>query len=98
MKSKEEMFESCKQEILKQARNTKEGEVFFDGTIQPQSGWSRYCVIEYRCSFPKLDPVEMAAELIKEGIKIYFDDSSISKKENWQKENKVKKLLEGIYG
>ena len=93
MKSKEEIFEFYKQEILKQARNTKEDDIFFDGTIPPRSGWTRYCVIEYRCSFPKIDPVEMAAAIIKERIKIYFDDSSITHQENKRKENMVNKLL-----
>lgn len=49
----------------------------------------RYIVIRYVCSFPKIDPVEMAISLIHEGYHIEFDDSSISQKENTALRNKV---------
>lgn len=52
-------------------------------------GQVRYICIEYVCSFPSLDPVTMAKELIKNGIKIIFDDSSISRKENDKKRRLV---------
>lgn len=54
----------------------------------------RFCVIEYLCSFPGLDPYAMAAEILREGVKILYDDSSITKEENKAKERKVKELLE----
>lgn len=54
----------------------------------------RFCVIEYICSYPGLDPYAMAAEISREGVKILYDDSSITWKENKAKERKVKKLLE----
>ena len=53
----------------------------------------RFICIEYLCSFPKIDPYKMAAVLSAEGIKIVYDDSSISKAENEKKERKVKKMI-----
>ena len=53
----------------------------------------RFNVIEYLCSFPKIDPFVMAASIVKDGITILFDDTSISKKDNQAKERKVNKLL-----
>lgn len=53
----------------------------------------QFNVIEYLCSFPKIDPFMMAAELIKDGLTIVYDDSSITKAENKAKENRVKRLL-----
>lgn len=42
----------------------------------------RYNCIQYVCSFPGIDPAEMAASLQNDGFTILFDDSSISAKEN----------------
>ena len=42
----------------------------------------RYNVIQYVCSFPGIDPAEMAASLQHDGFAILFDDSSISAKAN----------------
>lgn len=53
----------------------------------------RFTTVEYVCSFPQITPYIMAASLIKEGIEILFDDSSISLKENKIKERKVYKLV-----
>ena len=53
----------------------------------------RFNVIEYLCSFPKINPFVMGANIINEGITILFDDSSISREENRRKERQVKKLL-----
>ena len=53
----------------------------------------RFNGIEYLCSFPEIDPFVMAASIIKDGITILFDDTSISKKDNQAKERKVNKLL-----
>lgn len=53
----------------------------------------RFNCIEYLCSFPKIDPFVMAASIVKEGITILYNDSSISREENRAKERKVKKLL-----
>ena len=52
----------------------------------------RFICIEYLCGFPKIDPYKMAAVLSAEGIKIIYDDSSISSAENEKKERKVKKM------
>ena len=52
-------------------------------------GQLRMIVIEYVCSFPKIDPFKMAKELVFESFDIVFDDSSISIKENERKKRKV---------
>lgn len=52
-------------------------------------GQIRMNVIEYTCSFPQIDPFKMAQDLIRDGFKVVFDDSSISQRENEQKEKKV---------
>lgn len=55
----------------------------------------RFCVIEYICSFPRIDPYQMAASIINNGYKVIFDDSTISKECNKRKERKVKNLMKG---
>lgn len=42
----------------------------------------RFNCIQYLCSFPDIDPVEMAASLQNDGYTILFDDSAISNREN----------------
>lgn len=49
----------------------------------------RFNVIQYTCSFPKINPFKMAAVLINEGYKIAFDDSSITESENRKLYKKV---------
>lgn len=61
--------------------------------LNEKNNFLRFNVIEYICSFPKIDPYKMAATLSGEGIKIIYDDSSISKAENQKKERKVKKMI-----
>lgn len=51
----------------------------------------RFNVIEYLCSFPKINPFVMAASIINDGITILYDDSSISREENRRKEKLVEK-------
>lgn len=53
----------------------------------------RFICIEYLCRFPKIDPYKMAATLTAEGVKILYDDSSISREENKKKERKVRKMI-----
>lgn len=50
-----------------------------DGTVISEI---RFNCIQYLCSFPGIDPVEMAASLQNDGFTILFDDSSISAREN----------------
>ncbi len=57
------------------------------------SGEIRFICIEYLCSFPRIDPLAMAAAISLDGYKILFDDSSISAEENKRKERKLEKLL-----
>lgn len=52
----------------------------------------RMIVIEYVCSFPRINPYKMAASIIFDGFKVVFDDSSISQKENERKRKAVEKL------
>lgn len=49
----------------------------------------RYSVIEYLCSFPKINPVYMARELNDKGYEIVFDDTSITQSENNKKRREV---------
>ena len=83
MISREAMFEACKRYIMTDGAQP--------GKIKQ---WTRYNVIQYLCSFPKLDPDEMAAALIREGIDVRFDDSSISQRENAAHERRVRRLLQ----
>lgn len=75
---KERIFALYKKDLEKLARD---------------NGQMRMIVIEYVCSFPKIDPFKMAACLISEKINVVFDDTSISEKENKRKEIAVKKLI-----
>ena len=74
------IFEFYKKELLVLAGYGKEDSL-------------RFNCIEYTCSFPEIDPYKMAAVLVGYGIKIIFDDSSISKADNKRKENKVRRLV-----
>ena len=49
----------------------------------------RYSVIEYLCSFPKINPVYMARRLANSGYEIAFDDTSITQSENNKKRREV---------
>ena len=57
-----------------------------------EMGQVRMNVIEYVCSFPKIDPYKMAASIVSDGFKVVFNDSSISQKENERKRKTVEKL------
>lgn len=56
----------------------------------------RFIGIEYVCNVPKINPFVMGANLLKEGITIVYDDTTISKRENQKKEKKVKAELLNI--
>jgi hypothetical protein len=60
---------------------------------RPIKNTTRFNVIEYLCSFPKINPYEMAASILKEGWTINYDDSSICINENEIKRRRVEKLL-----
>lgn len=77
---KERIFHAYKNRLTTEVRNASKKDI-------------RFSVIEYLCSFPKITPFVMAASLIKDGITILYDDTSISKKENEIKKRKVEKLL-----
>lgn len=51
----------------------------------------RFNAIEFMCLSPKIDPVEMAVALKKDGFEIVFDDSSISRVENMRKMKMVER-------
>ena len=63
-------------------------------SLSKNHDWLRFSTIEYVCSFPNINPYEMAVNLVKDGIAIVYDDSSISRDANKAKERKVKHLLE----
>ena len=77
----ERIFNHYKNRLITEVRNASKNKSI------------RFNCIEYLCSFPKIDSFVMAASIIKEGITILFDDTSISKKDNQAKERKVNKLL-----
>lgn len=52
----------------------------------------RLLVIEYQCSFAKIDPEEMAVALMKDGYRILYDDASISREKNRQKEEQIARI------
>lgn len=56
-------------------------------------GKARFNVIQYLCSFPKINPYEMAAALIVDGCEIVYNDSSISKAGNEAHKRAVAKQL-----
>ena len=51
----------------------------------------RYLVIEHVCNIPRISPVKMARNLLLDGYKILYDDSSISKIENNRKKMMVER-------
>lgn len=57
-----------------------------------ENGYIRMNVIEYVCSFPKINPFKMAKTLKDDGYSILFDDSSISIAENERKRRKIEKI------
>ena len=81
MISREAMFEAYKRRLMEGAQP---GEV---------KQWTRYNVVQYLCSSPKLDPDEMAAALIREGVDVRFDDSSISAEDNAKHQRRVMRIV-----
>lgn len=84
--------------MLKETKEQKENRMFNFykkdlGELSRKNNFLRFNVIEYVCRFPGIDPYKMAATLSAEGVKIVFDDSSISTAENKRKERKAKKLI-----
>lgn len=57
-----------------------------------ENGYIRMNVIEYVCSFPKINAFKMAKALKDSNYNIVFDDSSISRAENEKKRRKVEKI------
>lgn len=62
------IFEHYKTRLIRECCNNPDG--------------IRFNCVQYLCSFPGIDPVEMAANLQNDGYTILFDDSSISAREN----------------
>ena len=58
------------------------------------NGQTRFNVIQYLCGFPGINPYEMAAALIKDGVDVAFDDSSISRAANEAHQRSVAKMAE----
>ena len=82
MISREAMFEACKRHIMAD-----------DAQPDKIKQWTRYNVVQYLCSFPKLDPDEMAAALIREGVDVRFDDGSISAADNAKHQRRVMRIV-----
>jgi len=82
---KEAMFEAYKRRIM--TDDAQPGKI---------KQWTRYNVVQYLCSFPKLDPDEMAAALIREGVEIRFDDSSISAADNAKHQRRVMRIVRAM--
>lgn len=81
--------------MRKETAQEKETRIFniYKNRIKNELGETvRFICVEYLCKFPKIDPYKMAASLSDEGVKIVYDDSSISKEENQKKERKVKRM------
>lgn len=76
------MFEAYKRRLM--TEGAKPGEV---------KQWTRYNVVQYLCSFPALDADKMAAALIREGIDVRFDDSSISAADNAKRQRRVMRIV-----
>ena len=83
--SKEAMFETFKRYLM--TDDVRPGKV---------KQWIRYNVVQYLCSFPKLDPDEMAAALMREGVEIRFDDSSISAADNAKHQRRVMRIVRAM--
>ena len=82
---------------MKETAHEKEIRIFNHyKNILAKDGWTRFNVIEYLCSCPKINPYQMAVTLKIDGIKIAFDDSSISIEDNKKKERKVEKLVKNM--
>ena len=82
MISREAMFEAYKRRIMTDGAQP--------GKIKQ---WTRYNVVQYLCNVPKFDPDEMAAALIREGVDVRFDDSSISAADNAKHQRRVMRIV-----
>jgi len=58
----------------------------------------RFCTIQYLCSFPKINPIEMAASIMMDGLKIEYDDYAVSDLRNKLYEKIVLKKYNNIKG
>lgn len=83
------------QETTKQ-RQKKTFEHYKARLTGDHTGWTRYNVIQYLCSFPSIDPDEMAASIMRDGVEVRFDDSSISAAQNAAHRRRVCKLLTAL--
>ena len=80
--------------MLKESAEQKEKRIFDFykkdlKKLHDKNNQIRFNVIQYTCSFPKINPFKMAAVLMNEGYKIAFDDSSITESENKKLYKKV---------
>lgn len=80
------IFEAYKRDLLVLADYCKNKDFYEEESL-------RFLCIQYKCSFPKIDPYKMAVALADYGINILFDDSAISKAENKKQERKFYSLL-----
>jgi len=87
--------------IKQETKEQKETRIFnhYSKRLKERGGMNgriRFNVIQYVCSFPGLDPVEMAACLQRDGFTILYDDSSISARENAAHRRQVEKVAAAL--
>lgn len=51
----------------------------------------RWVCVQYLCSFPRLSPYDMGAELMAEGVEIIYDDTAITRAENAAERRRVQR-------
>lgn len=93
-----ERMENCT--LYKETPEEKENRIFNHYKndlikLYKQYGSIRFNVIQYVCSFPKIDPFRMAHTLMMGNYNVVFDDSSITKKENEKLKKQVLNYKEG---
>lgn len=51
----------------------------------------RWICVQYLCSFPGISPYEMGAELMADGVRLIYDNTSISRAANRAEQRKVQR-------
>lgn len=93
-------METCTAEKRKETPEEKENRIFDfykNDLMKLHKHYEqiRFNVIQYVCSFPKINPFKMAYILMKENYNVVFDDSSITKRENEKLKKQVLNYKEG---
>lgn len=51
----------------------------------------RWVCVQYLCSFPRLSPYDMGAELMAEGVKLIYNNTAVSRAVNRAEQQKVQR-------